>query len=146
MDSVEAFLTANEELEVVNAIMLAEKTTSGEIRVHLEKTCTKPVLERAKEVFYQLNMDKTQLQNGVLLYVATESKHFAILGDKGIHEKVSEHFWQDETAMALQHFSQKQNALGLIKTIEKVGEKLKVYFPYQREDADELSNEISKSL
>ena len=86
MPKIEDFFTAQEEQQVVDAIKIAETNTSGEIRVHIEKSTDKDVLERAKEVFYQLKMNETQLQNGVLFYIATESHHFAVLGDKGINE------------------------------------------------------------
>lgn len=144
MDSVEAFLTATEERDIVNAIQLAEKSTSGEIRVHIEKTTEGDSFQRAKEVFYLLQMDKTKLKNGVLLYVATESRQFAIIGDEGINHKVGENFWNDEWLIVTQSFAQKQNALGIIKAIERIGEKLKIYFPYEKNDVDELPNEISK--
>ena len=38
MSKVEDFLTKEEEQEIVEAIRMAEKNTSGEIRIHLEKT------------------------------------------------------------------------------------------------------------
>ena len=80
MPKIEDFFTADEEQQVVNAIKIAETNTSGEIRVHIEKKADKDALERATEVFYELKMNETQLQNGVLFYVATESHHFAVLG------------------------------------------------------------------
>ena len=96
MPKIEEFFTSKEEQQVIDAIKSAEKDTSGEIRVHIEKSTDKDPLERAKEVFYELKMNETQAQNGVLFYVATESHHFAILGDKGINELVAEDFWDTE--------------------------------------------------
>jgi uncharacterized membrane protein len=144
MNSVESFLTATEEQEIVQAIQKAEFNTSGEIRVHIEKITSKDVMDRAKEVFFDLKMNQTKDRNGILLYVATDSKKFAILGDSGIDQKVPSHFWQDETDMIIGLFAQKQNCLALTKGIEKVGEKLKAFFPYQSDDRNELTNEISK--
>jgi len=144
MNSVESFLTASEEQEIVRAIQKAEFNTSGEIRVHLEKVTSKEVMERAKEVFFELKMDQTKERNGILLYVATDSKKFAILGDAGIDQKVPAHFLQDETDMIIGLFAQQKNCEALTKGIEQVGEKLKTFFPYQSDDRNELTNEISK--
>ncbi len=138
-----SFLNPDEEKQVLEAIGQAELNTSGEIRVHLETECKKEVLARAKEVFHHLKMHKTKLRNGVLFYVATESKHFAILGDQGINEKVELTFWDSTKDLVLHHFKQGERALGLALGIHKAGVKLKTFFPYQQNDQNELSDEIS---
>ena len=144
MPKIEDFFTANEEQQVVNAIKTAETNTSGEIRVHIEKTTNKDALERATEVFYELKMNETQLQNGVLFYVATESHHFAVLGDKGINDLVPDNFWDTEKELALSHFKKRKFAKGLELAILEAGKKLQEFFPYQSDDTNELSDEISK--
>jgi uncharacterized membrane protein len=144
MSKVEDFLTAAQEQEIINAIKSAEKNTSGEIRVHIEKTTEKPPMERALEVFYFLKMDATAQKNGVLIYVAVESKKFAILGDEGINKLVPSNFWDQEKEIILTHFKSKNYTLGLQIAIEEVGNKLKEFFPYQSDDKNELSDEISK--
>ncbi|MBL4939738.1 MAG: TPM domain-containing protein [Lutibacter sp.] len=138
------FLTPSQEQEVIEAIKIAEKNTSGEIRIHLEKSTDKPPMERALEVFHFLKMDATKLKNGVLFYIATESKKFAIIGDEGINEKVPENFWDEEKQLLLSLFSKGEFSQGLIQTITKVGEKLNEFFPYESDDTNELSDEISK--
>ena len=144
MPKIEDFFTANEEQQVVEAIQTAEKNTSGEIRVHIEKTTDKDPLERAKAIFYELKMNETQAQNGVLFYVATESHHFAILGDKGINDLVPDDFWNAEKELVLSHFAKREFAKGLELGIIEAGKKLKEFFPYQSDDTNELSDEISK--
>jgi len=137
-------LFTREELDQLSArIRDAESGSSGEIRVHLEAHCSGDVLVRARKIFHQLGMDKTRLRNGVLIYVATEDRKAGILGDKGIHEKVSENFWQQELHLLLEHFGKKDYLIGLTEVIQQVGEKLKIYFPAEATDTDELSNEIS---
>ncbi len=144
MSRVEDFLTSEEEQRIIKAIQEAEKNTSGEIRVHIEDSTDKKVMDRALEVFYSLQMDKTKLHNGILLYIAVKSKLFAILGDKGIHEKVPKNYWNEENEMVLSYFKEKKYTEGLCKVIQSIGEKLKIYFPYQSDDTNELSDEISK--
>ncbi|MES2779408.1 MAG: TPM domain-containing protein [Bacteroidota bacterium] len=137
------FFTDTEQQQIVEAIKQAELNTSGEIRVHIEPTCEGDPYERAQKVFESLGMDATDLKNGVLFYVAYTSKKFAILGDKGIHEKVSQQFWDAEKELLLQHFKEGSYAEGLIKAIGDAGQKLKTYFPYAADDTNELSNDIS---
>lgn len=144
MPKIEDFFTDQEEKQVIEAIQFAEKDTSGEIRVHIEKTTDKDPIERAKEVFYELKMNETEAQNGVLFYVATESHHFAILGDKGINDLVPSDFWNKEKELVLSYFSKRKFAKGLELGIKEAGKKLKEFFPYQSDDTNELSDEISK--
>ena len=144
MSKVEDFLTKDEEAEIVEAIRLAEKNTSGEIRVHLEKQTSIAPIERAVEVFHELGMDATQLRNGVIIYVAVKSKQFAIYGDKGINEKVADDFWNCTKDIMLDHFKNGKNKQALVDGIHNAGEQLKKYFPFESDDTNELSNEISK--
>ena len=145
MSKTEDFLTPEEEQEIVNAISIAEKNTSGEIRVHIENHSEKPPLERAKEVFLSLEMDKTQARNGVLFYVGVSDKTFAILGDEGIDKKVELDFWNTTKDTVIQYFKNKNYKEGLVAGILCAGERLKAFFPYETDDTNELSNEISKS-
>ena len=133
-----------DENEIVEAIRLAEKNTSGEIRVHKEKTTSKVPFDRALEVFYELKMNETQLQNGVLIYLASADKQFVICGDKGINEVVATDFWDSTKEIMAAQFKQGHFKQGLIDGIAQAGEQLKNYFPWQTDDTNELSNEISK--
>jgi uncharacterized membrane protein len=144
MSKVEDFLTKDEEAEIVAAIRLAEKNTSGEIRVHLEKETSIAPMQRAVEVFHELEMDATQLRNGVIIYVAVKSRQFAIYGDKGINEKVANDFWNCTKDIMLDHFINGRNKQALVDGIHNAGEQLKKHFPFESDDTDELSNEISK--
>ncbi|WP_430400182.1 TPM domain-containing protein [Flavobacterium sp.] len=144
MSKTEDFLTKEEEQEIVQAIVTAEKNTSGEIRVHIEETSEKPPIERAKEVFSSLEMHKTEARNGVLFYIGVANKSFAILGDEGINNVVEADFWDCTKDIVLEHFKNKEFKKGLVEGILRAGEKLKHYFPYQSDDTNELSNEISK--
>jgi len=145
MSEVEDFLTAEEEGKIVATIKDAEESTSGEIRVHLEKQSTKDCLEHAKEIFHLLRMDETADKNGVLFYIAVHSHQFAIIGDEGIDKVVPDNFWTSVKDTVTREFSKGNNADGLIKGIIETGEKLKHYFPYHSEDTNELTDDISKN-
>ena len=144
MSKVEDFLTKQEEQEIVDAIRIAEQNTSGEIRVHIEQTTSKVPFDRALEVFHELKMDETELQNGVLFYFAIADKSFAICGDKGINDLVAADFW-DCTKDKMTEQSKSGNfKQGIVDGILNAGEQLKKHFPWSEGDIDELSNEISK--
>ncbi len=137
------FLTPGDEKLVVDAIKRAELNTSGEIRVHIESKCACDVLERAVTVFNYLDMDETVEQNGVLIYLAVDSKKFAIIGDKGIDAKVPNNFWdviKEEMAKA---FSAGDFVGGLTNAIDSAGISLQKYFPYKINDVNEQPDEIS---
>ena len=141
--SVYKYFSEENKLQISNAIRVAETNTSGEIRVHIEKHCKDDVLDRAAYIFDKLEMQKTKLRNGVLFYLAVEDKKFAILGDAGINEKVPEDFWEEIKNEAIKKFKENRFADGLADGIIKAGEQLKVHFPYQDDDINELSDEIS---
>jgi uncharacterized membrane protein len=137
------FFTMEEKARIVAAVKEAELETSGEIMIHLEKKTPAPVLERAKELFYQLGMDKTRQRNGVLIYLVTGENLFAIIGDEGIHKTVPPDFWDEIRNIMQEHFQEDKFTEGLEEAIRKIGAKLKVYFPYQADDQNERPDEIS---
>lgn len=144
MSRVEDFLSKEEEQDIVQAILEAEKNTSGEIRVHIEAHTSLEHIERAKEVFQKLKMGNTKEENGVLIYVAVNDRKFAIYGGRGIHKVVADDFW-DSTRDAIQvHFKKNNFKEGIIDGILKAGKELKTHFPWQQGDINELSNEVSK--
>ena len=141
--SVQKYFTEEDKLQITNAIRVAETNTSGEIRVHIEKHCKEDVLDRAAFIFEKLKMHKTALRNGVLFYVAIEDHKFAILGDVGINQKVPDDFWEEIKSDVFEKFKDGKYAEGLAEGIIKAGEQLKAHFPYQEDDVNELSDEIS---
>jgi uncharacterized membrane protein len=143
MSKIEDFLTAEEEQQVIAAIRTAENKTSGEIRIHLEKTSKIDTYERALEVFRLLKMDNTKLQNGVLIYVAIEDKTFVIFGDEGINNVVDDDFWESTKNVMQGHFKRGHFKQGLVDGILKAGQQLETHFPRDAGDKNEISNDIS---
>lgn len=137
------FLADTEKAAVVAAIKEAELGTSGEIRIHIDEECTGDPVKQASEVFRYLNMDRTELHNGILIYVACRSKVFAIIGDSGISNAVPENFWHDVSEVMHDSFAKGHFAEGLSAAVKMTGEKLKEYFPYSKDDINELPDEIS---
>jgi uncharacterized membrane protein len=137
------FFSKEEQQEIIQSIENAELNTSGEIRLHVENSCKTDPVQRAIKVFEKLGMDKTQLKNGVLFYLAVMDKKIAVIGDKGINEVVPNNFWDDVKNEIISHFKNNEFSRGISKGIELAGEKLKIHFPYQSDDTNELSNDIS---
>jgi len=137
------FLTKEQKILVENAIKEAEKNTSGEIRVHIETEIIGDVLDRAAYLFEFLGMHKTEQRNGVLFYLATKSRKFAILGDAGINVVVPPDFWDQIKATMGEAFAEGKFAEGLSQGILTAGAQLKKHFPFEKNDVNELSDEIS---
>ena len=136
-------LSKKEQNQIVLAIREAEKKTSGEIRVHVSKHCKGDVLDCAANTFAKLEMHKTALRNGTLIYVALKEKRLAIIGDTGINQIVSDDFWTETLNLMRSFFQQGKMTEGICKGIEEVGILLKRYFPYQDDDKNELPDEVS---
>ena len=138
-------LTPAQDAALVAAIRQAEITTSGEIRVHIEDNCPTPEpLDRAAQVFGELDMHKTAARNGVLFYLAWQSRQFAVVGDSAINAAVPDDFWETTKEAVLNQFRHENYVLGLEHGIKMVGEQLKRYFPYDAAtDQNELDDSIS---
>lgn len=139
------FLTKEQQKEVVEAIRFAEKNTSGEIRVHIETQNTSNELERTIELFFELEMNKTQERNAVLIHVSLNTQSLSIYGDEGIHQYVSQEYWNEIRDEMIGYFKMGKYKKGLVQAILKTGLKLKEFFPYQQNDKNELADEISFS-
>ena len=140
---IKTFLTKEQQDQITGAIAEAEKKTSGEIRVHLEKKCKNSPEKRAIEIFNQLKMFSTAQRNGSLIYIAIEDRKFAVIGDKGINEIVPENFWDSIRDQMILNFSKNDYGNGIVEGIKVIGEKLKEHFPYHTDDKNELTDEIS---
>jgi len=137
------FFTPEQQADILNAVKQAELNTSGEIRVHIENECEGDVLNRSVYLFKKLGMTNTEQHNGVLFYLAVKHRKFAVLGDAGIDTVVPENFWDDVKTLMLNNFKEGHFTEGLTKGIELAGELLKKHFPYQKEDKNELPDDVS---
>jgi uncharacterized membrane protein len=138
-----SFFTKEQQAQILSAVKEAEEATSGEVRVHIETTCKGDVLDRAAWIFGKLGMQKTKERNGVLFYLAVEDKKFAIIGDGGINAKVPANFWDDVKEILQKNFREGKFTEGLCEGILLAGKHLKTHFPHQKDDVNELSDEIS---
>ena len=143
MPNARNFFSVEEKNAIKHAIEAAELNTSGEIRVHIDNHCREDVLDRAAFLFKELKMSETADRNGVLIYLAVKDRKFAVIGDAGINALVEENFWEDVKELMRAHFKRGEFADGLVAAIKRAGLKLKKHFPYQKDDVNELSDDIS---
>jgi uncharacterized membrane protein len=139
------FFSKEEKAEILKAIQEAEANTSGEIRVHLIRSLKRgeDPMEAGKRIFERLGMTRTRLRNGVLFLLELKHHELVLLGDRGIHERVGGHFWEQVLGKVLEHFKEGEFAQGLAEGIRTCGDRLKEFFPYDRSDRNELPDEIS---
>jgi uncharacterized membrane protein len=137
------FFSKDEQQLIVEAIKTAELNTSGEIRVHIENYCFGNSLVKAEKIFSKLGMQNTKDRNGILIYIAAVSRKMAIVGDKGIHEKLGKEYWDKIVNGILESFRTNTKGEGLAKGIIDCGEQLKKHFPYASDDKNELNDSIS---
>lgn len=137
-----SIFTKKEQELIAGAIATAEKTTSGEIRIAIDKHCEGSAFDKATQYFAELGMDKTAQHNGVLIYLAYEDHKFAIIGDRGIDSVVPDDFWETTQVAMKAHFLSGNIAEGIIAGVSLAGEKLALFFPYQTGDVNELPNDI----
>jgi uncharacterized membrane protein len=138
-----ALFTEEEQHRIRIAIEVAEKHTSGQIRVCIEKTCSDNVLDRAAKYFHKLDMHKTKHRNGVLVYVATVDRKFAIIGDAGINKVVPADFWDSTKEDMLEHFKLGDLVEGIVTGLKIAGDHLQKFFPHNADDTNELSDDIA---
>lgn len=133
-----------EELEIVEAIRTAEESTSGEIRIHIDSNSSNNHFKKSIDVFNALKMNETKERNAILFHISERDHNFTIIGDVGIDSVISHGFWERVKQEVISEFKQKSYKRGLIKGILMVGDALKIYFPQEGGNSNELSNEISR--
>ncbi|MEP7143621.1 MAG: TPM domain-containing protein [Ferruginibacter sp.] len=139
-----AFFSEPDQARIVEAIRVAEKETSGEIRIYVEsKNPFMDPLERAAEIFLKLKMQDTTDRNAVLLYIAMKDHELALYGDEGIHKKVGEEYWSKAVKNMITQFANQNISIGIEQCILQIGQTLKETFPY---DASTDKNELSDDM
>lgn len=129
--------------QIEQAIMHLEQKTSAELRVVVErKTKTDSAIDRATELFEELEMQKTDERNGVLIYLSFKPHYVAVIGDEGIHQKVGDDFWNNVYDAMKQDCKNEKFTQAICKGIQQVEVPLAKHFPIQPDDVNELPNEV----
>ncbi|MGZ8940702.1 MAG: TPM domain-containing protein [Limisphaerales bacterium] len=138
------FLHALDDQQIAEAITAAEKLTSGEIRVFVsEQSVDEPVLEAEKQ-FARLGMTKTAQRNGVLIYFAPKSQKYAVVGDKGVHQKCGQKFWEHITEEMTPLLKAGKFTEAVVLAVKDIGAALAKEFPPVPGDRNELPNRVAR--
>jgi len=128
---------------IVQAIRAAESKTSGQIRVYIQRgKLNADPLAAAQKKFHRLGMHKTSERNAVLIFVAPRAHKFAVVGDKAIHEKCGEEFWQRVVDRMREHFQNEKFSHAIVEAVEEIGKLLATYFPKKSRSSNELPEKI----
>jgi uncharacterized membrane protein len=137
------FLSKLEHDRIVQVIRDAESKTSGEIRVFVQRgKLSADPLAIAQKKFQRLGMYKTRERNAVLIFVAPRAHKFAVVGDKAIHEKCGEQFWQHIVSAMRTHFKNEKFSRAIVEGIEEIGKLLATHFPRTSASMNELPDQI----
>ncbi|WP_129718114.1 TPM domain-containing protein [Pedobacter sp. SYP-B3415] len=137
-----AIFSEEEQDAIAQAIEQAEKHTSGEIRIAIDSHCPGDAYETATRHFEELNMHRTVQRNGVLIYLAFDDHKFAIIGDRGIDQRVPADFWVSTKNLMQEYFVKGEFTTGIVAGIRLAGEKLSAFFPSKNDYTNELPNEV----
>jgi len=137
-----SYFNSEEKEKIKQAIHGAEQETSGEIRVCVEKKCKSNPLDRAAYFFKKLKMHETRERNGVLIYLSTEDKKFAIIGDAAFHQKNGDAFWEDARDSMLNNFKTGKILDGVLTGVAMTGKRMKSFFPHLDTDVNELPDDL----
>lgn len=132
---------------IAAAVGAAERETSGEIRVHLERRLPRraTALGRAAEIFSLLGMQATAERNGVLIYLAVDDHKLAIVGDTGVHVRVGDEYWQRVRDAMVERLRRGEARDAVLHAVGEVGVVLRRLFPRRPDDDNELSDRVSVS-
>lgn len=132
-------------MQFEGCIVAFEGTTRCELRIHIEEENDTPVLDRAAFVFDHLGMRKTKERNALLIYIQIYPSALAIIGDIGINNHVNSSDWENWKNTMIESFKKNEYLNGVASVTKAMAEKLKVAYPWNESDIDELSNTISRA-
>ena len=138
------FIEKLEHERVSKAIAGAEATTSGEIRVFVQHGDVADPVGAAREQFERLGMTQTRERNAVLIFVAPRAQKFAVIGDKGVHERCGDPFWQTLTQAMRTYFQAQNFTDAVVHAIRETGHLLAQHFPPRPDDRNELPNTVER--
>ena len=138
------FLHKLEHDRIVRAIATAEATTSGEIRVFIQRGNVTDAVSAARNQFERLGMTQTRERNAVLIFVAPRAQKFAVIGDRGVYEKCGQPFWEALTQAMRPHFHAQHFTDAIVHAIGEAGSLLAQHFPRRPDDRNELPDSVEE--
>lgn len=137
------FISRLDHNRISGAIKTAEASTSGEIRVFIQRGDVKSdPLVFAEQKFVEFGMQNTAERNAILILIAPRAQKFAVVGDQGVHQKCGPEFWQRLVETMRAHFQREEFTDALVEAIESAGQLLAQHFPRRSDDQNELPDRV----
>lgn len=121
-------MTREERSAIARAIATAEDGTSGRIAVRVIPDESVDAFARAKREFERVGLHRRPVANAALILVAPKARRFAVIGDRALHERVGDAFWQTVVKESEAYFARGEFAAGVVHAVQRVGEALHEHF------------------
>jgi len=100
------------------------------------------VRERAVRAFYEKGLYRTRHETGILIFISVFERKVWILGDRGINARIPAASWQQLVQLLTKGIKDGRSCEALCTVISRCGEELALHFPKERNDSNELRDEI----
>jgi putative membrane protein len=100
------------------------------------------VHEAALMEFYSSGIYRTREENGILIYLSCLERRVVVLGDRGIHQKMGDHHWNEVRDTIIRGIRSRRAREGICEAIERCGKALAEHFPHRLDDVNELSDSV----
>ncbi|HLY03892.1 MAG TPA: TPM domain-containing protein [Candidatus Cybelea sp.] len=121
-------MTKAQQATISAAIAAAEDGTTGRIAVREIPDRSVDAFERAKREFGRIGLHRHEPANGALILVAPKARRFAIVGDRALHERVGDAFWDDLVKESQPFFARGETEAGILYAVARLGEVLHAHF------------------
>jgi len=121
-------VTAQERSRIAQAIAAAEAHTTGRIAVRLIPDKGVDAFERAKREFGRHGLHLHAHENAAMVLVAPKARRFAVVGDRALHERVGDQFWNDVVTEMRPYFAREAIADAIVHAVERIGTVLHQHF------------------
>jgi uncharacterized membrane protein len=121
-------LSAQDRARIAKAIAAAEDGTTGTIAVRIVNDKHLDSMEKAKSEFAFIGLHEHPAKNGALVLVAPRARQYAVIGDRALHARVGDEFWNQVTTEMRRYFAYDQMADGIVHAVERLGEQFRKHF------------------
>ena len=114
-------MTPEERAAISRGIAEAEAGTTGRIAVRVVPDVHVDAFERAKHEFEEIGLHRYRHANAALILVAPKARRFAVLGDRALHERVGDAFWNDVAEHSGAYFARGELREGILYAVGRIG-------------------------
>jgi uncharacterized membrane protein len=121
-------VTKAQQATIAAAIAAAEDGTTGRIAVREIPDRSVDAFDRAKREFGRIGLQRHEHANAALILVAPKARRFAIVGDRALHERVGDAFWDDVVEKSTPFFARGETEAGILYAVARLGDVLHAHF------------------